>query len=124
MEKIFTLYKELLNKTLEMNSLQLAEEILLANNHFFEAKITNKKKIQLYKRIQEIQIEIENISKIDKLLVKNTPWIDEIGFEETFWSIDFTLLEKIRLKISNLKSQINKSPEVLQEIEFLNYFIS
>ena len=52
MEKIFTLYKELLNKTLEMNSLQLAEEILLANNHFFEAKITNKKKIQLYKRIQ------------------------------------------------------------------------
>ena len=124
MEKIFTLYKELLNKTLEMNSLQLAEEILLANNHFFEAKITNKKKIQLYKRIQEIQIEIENISKIDKLLVKNTPWIDEIGFEETFWSIDFTLLEKIRLKISNLKSQINKSPEVLQEIELLNYFIS
>jgi len=124
MEKIFTLYKELLNKTLEMNSIQLAEEILLANNHFFEAKITNKKKIQLYKRIQEIQIEIENISKIDKLLVKNTPWIDEIGFEETFWSIDFTLLEKIRLKISNLKSQINKSPEVLQEIEFLNYFIS
>jgi len=124
MEKIFTLYKELLNKTLEMNSIQLAEEILLANNHFFEAKITNKKKIQLYKRIKEIQIEIENISKIDKLLVKNTPWIDEIGFEETFWSIDFTLLEKIRLKISNLKSQINKSPEVLQEIEFLNYFIS
>ena len=124
MEKIFTLYKELLNKTLEMNSLQLAEEILLANNHFFEAKITNKKKIQLYKRIQEIQIEIENISKIDKLLVKNTPWIDEIGFEETFWSIDFTLLEKIRLKISNLKSQSNQSFEVWQEIEFLKYFIS
>ena len=124
MENIFKIYKELLDKTLEMNSLQIAEEILHANNHFFEAKITNKKKIQLYKRIQEIQIEIENISKIDKLLVKNTPWIDEIGFEETFWSIDFTLLEKIRLKISNLKSQINKSPEVLQEIEFLNYFIS
>ena len=72
----------------------------------------------------EIQIEIENMSKIDTLLLKNTPWIDEIGFEETFWSIDFTLLEKIRLKISNLKSQSNQSFEVWQEIEFLKYFIS
>ena len=37
MEPIFILYKELLNKTLEMNSLQIAEEILKAKDHLFES---------------------------------------------------------------------------------------
>ena len=60
MEPIFILYKELLNKTLEMNSLQIAEEILKAKDHLFESKIVYRKKIELYQEIQEIHVEIDS----------------------------------------------------------------
>jgi hypothetical protein len=124
MEPIFILYKELLNKTLEMNSLQIAEEILKANDHLFEAKIVHRKKIKLYQKIQEIHIEIENISLVDKILLKNRPWINELSFIDTYWSIDFTVVEKIKNRINELESQEYKSPINLKEIEFLNFFIS
>jgi hypothetical protein len=124
MEPIFILYKELLNKTLEMNSLQIAEEILKANNHLFESKIVYRKKSELYQRIQLIHVEIENISKIDKLILNNTPWINELSFIETYWSIDFTVVEKIENRINELQSKEYKSPLNLKEIEFLNFFIS
>lgn len=124
MEPIFILYKELLNKTLEMNSLQIAEEILKANDHLFESKIVYRKKIKLYQKIQEIHVEIENISLVDKLLLKNRPWINELSFIDTYWSIDFTVVEKIKNRINELESQEYKSPINLKEIEFLNFFIS
>ena len=124
MEPIFILYKELLNKTLEMNSLQIAEEILKAKDHLFESKIVCRKKIELYQEIQEIHVEIENISTVDKLILKNTPWINELSFIETYWSIDFTVVEKIKNRINELESQEYKSPINLKEIEFLNFFIS
>ncbi len=124
MEPIFILYKELLNKTLEMNSLQIAEEILKANDHLFESKIVYRKKIELYQQIQEIHIEIENISLVDKLLLKNSPWIKELNFIDTYWSIDFSVVEKIKKRIDELESQEYKSSLNLKEIEFLNFFIS
>ena len=124
MEPIFILYKELLNKTLEMNSLQIAEEILKAKDHLFESKIVYRKKIELYQEIQEIHVEIENISTVDKLILKNTPWINELSFIETYWSIDYTVVEKIKNRINELESQEYKSPINLKEIEFLNFFIS
>ncbi len=123
MEPIFLLYKELLNKTLEMNSLQIAEEILKANHHLFESKIVYRKKIELYQEIQEIHVEIENITTVDKLILKNTPWINELSFIETYWSIDYTVVEKIKNRINELESQEYKSPINLKEIEFLNFFI-
>jgi hypothetical protein len=71
-----------------------------------------------------IHLEIENISKIDKLILNNTQWINELSFIETYWSIDFTVVEKIENRINELQSKEYKSPLNLKEIEFLNFFIS
>ena len=83
-----------------------------------------RKKIEIYQEIQEIHVEIENISTVDKLILKNTPWINELSFIDTYWSIDFTVVEKIKNRINELESQEYKSPINLKEIEFLNFFIS
>ena len=124
MDAIYVLYKELLHNTLEFNDLNDKELAYKKQDDLLQVRLTHEKVVKVFKRIQQIKIEIEEEVKADKLLMKNPNWIDHVGFEETFWSINKRTISSIRVKIIELKKSKPITPEIQDQIDFLTYFIS
>lgn len=124
MDSIYVLYKDLLHKTLEFNDLNQKEIEFKKNEDFLQVKLTHEKVVKTFKRIQEIKNAIDEEVKKDKLMMKNPSWIDHIGFEETFWSINKRTIPSIKMKIIELKKSEPISEDIQHQIDFLTYFIS
>jgi hypothetical protein len=120
-DEIYVLYKDLLVSKLALIQIDKDGSPLVAQQKYDEINVLISKRNEIYQKIQELQM------RMNFLLDSGIPhdsFLDTIDFKTSFEQIDENTIPELKKVLEVLEMKKEKTPELLVQIQLLNYFIN
>jgi hypothetical protein len=120
-DEIYVLYKELLKSKLTLIQIDKDGSPLVAQQKYDEINVLISKRNEIYKKIQELQMRMNFLLDSD---IPHDSFLNTIDFKTSFESIDENTIPELKKVLEVLEMKKEKTPELLVQIQLLNYFIN
>ena len=121
MDEIYIVYKELLVSKLALIQIDKDGSPLVAQQKYDEINVLISKRNEIYKKVQELQLRMNFLLDSD---IPHDSFLDTIDFKTSFESIDENTIPELKKVLEVLEMKKEKTPELLVQIQLLNYFIN